>query len=125
MTFPEQYRDNRMSGYNEDGYFQLPRQGKTGKFFSVIASTGLGWDHVSITIPTERRCPTWEEMCYIKSMFWTDEDAVMQIHPPKSEWVNNHPYCLHLWRPQHENIPLPDSIMVGVKSINTSENKTR
>jgi len=24
----------------------------------------------------------------------------------------NHPYCLHLWRPTHERIPLPDVAMV-------------
>lgn len=81
----------------------------------VIASWGAGWDHVSASLP--RRCPTWDEMCQIKSMFFEPEEPVMQLHPPRSRYVNNHPYCLHLWRPQHEIIPLPPEILVGIKNL--------
>jgi hypothetical protein len=124
MKYPERFRAVQYSGPGQDGYFQLPREGKTGRFYSVIASSGMAWEHVSVSIPTEKRCPTWEEMCYVKSLFWNDDEAVMQLHPPKSEWVNNHPYCLHLWKPLEAAIPLPDSIMVGYKTNNTDINKT-
>lgn len=79
----------------------------------VIASWGGEWDHVSVSHQT--RIPTWEEMCWIKGLFFDDEEAVMQLHPPKSEYVNNHSRCLHLWRPQNASIPLPPSIYVGIK----------
>lgn len=79
----------------------------------VVASWGGGWDHVSVSHPS--RIPTWEEMCWIKGLFFDDEEAAMQLHPPKSEYVNNHSRCLHIWRPQSENIPLPPSIYVGIK----------
>ena len=59
-------------------------------------------------------------MCWVKDLFWAAEEAVMQLHPPKSEWVNNHNYCLHLWRPLDGNIPLPPSIAVGYKALNLS-----
>ena len=78
--------------------------------FAVIASSGGGWEHVSVS--TAVRCPRWEEMQAIKEMFFEDEEVVMQLHPAKSNYVNNHPYCLHLWRPIHEKIPLPDVAMV-------------
>src|SRR5512138_3102793 len=58
---------------------------------SVIASDGEGWEHVSVSLPN--RCPTWDEMCLVVAHFWDDTDIVMQLHPPRSEWVNNHPYC--------------------------------
>lgn len=29
--------------------------------------------------------------------------------------VNNHPYCLHLWRPAGQDVLRPDRIMVGYK----------
>ena len=61
------------------------------------------------------RCPNWLEMCFAKGLFWEDEEAVMQLHPPKSDYVNCHPYCLHLWKPLETAIPLPPSIMVGPK----------
>lgn len=83
----------------------------------VIASDGVGWEHVSVS--RADRCPTWEEMCAIKDLFWDPEDCVMQLHPPRSEWVSNHNFCLHLWRPAGVEIPRPPSIMVGVASLGT------
>lgn len=51
-------------------------------------------------------------MCFVKDLFWDGEDAVMQLHPPKSNYVNNHPHCLHLWRPTQAVIPMPETILV-------------
>lgn len=77
----------------------------------VDAGEGGGWEHVSVSLPD--RCPTWDEMCYVKSLFWDVEDCVLQFHPPESRYVNNHPYCLHLWRPTGVDIPTPPTITVG------------
>ena len=38
-----------------------------------------------------------------------------QFHPPRSEYVNNHPNCLHLWKPVGAEFSMPDSILVGIK----------
>lgn len=99
------------------------RDGNNGMFIvktakgalRVIASDGMGWEHVSVSLAN--RTPTWEEMCMIKGMFWSDEDCVVQFHPPASEYVNNHAHCLHLWRPIGGTFPMPDSIMVGLKGV--------
>ena len=64
----------------------------------IIVSDGGGWDHVSVH--AEGRCPTWEEMCRVKELFFKDDETVMQIHPAKADYINHHPYTLHLWRPQ-------------------------
>lgn len=82
------------------------------KFFA-IASDGAGWEHVSVSLPD--REPTWEEMCAIKAMFWHEEDAVFQFHPSQSQYVNVHKYCLHLWRPIDQDIPVPPAFLVGPK----------
>lgn len=99
-----------------NGFFILPNP-KTmkGRLLMVLATDGEGWDHVSVSIPTERRCPTWEEMCFVKDQFWSEEDTVVQFHPPHSQYVNNHEFCLHLWRKQNFEQPLPNSILVGIK----------
>lgn len=86
---------------------------KHGQSVYVIASCELGWEHVSVS--RTDRCPTWDEMCQIKSIFWDADDCVLQYHPPESDYVNEHPFCLHLWRPIGVNVPQPDSIMVGLK----------
>ena len=77
----------------------------------VIASWGMGWEHVSVSLPD--RCPTWGEMCAVKDIFWQRQECVMQLHPSEDEYVNCHPFCLHLWKPIDERIPRPPSIMVG------------
>lgn len=124
---PEQFRVQR------GDMATTPAHGNNGLFFVtlkrhkqtvvVVASEGEGWEHVSVS--RKDRCPTWEEMCEVKSLFWDDEDAVMQLHPPKSTWVSNHPYCLHLWRPIAQTIPLPPSMMVGIVGMDEKETLRR
>jgi len=94
-------------GNNGAFLLKLPRS----QILFVIASDGLGWEHVSVS--RRDRCPTWEEMCQIKDIFWDEEDCVVQFHPPRSEYVNIHPNCLHLWRQAEVEFPMPDSILVG------------
>ena len=112
---PEEHRTTQglMPTTAEDGnngLFMVPFA-HTGKTAAVIASDGMGWEHVSVSYPN--RCPTWEEMCIIKNLFWDDEDVVVEYHPRKSEYVNNHDYTLHLWLPTEGEIPTPPSILVG------------
>lgn len=82
----------------------------------VIASWDGGWDHVSVSLSD--RCPTWDEMTYVKQLFWDDEDCVVQYHPPKSRYVNNYANCLHLWKSQQVPFPGPPEWMVGMTSRN-------
>ncbi len=71
----------------------------------------MGWDHVSVSL--SNRCLTWEEMCYIKGLFFLEDECVVQYHPAKSDYVNMHPYCLHLWKVQDQEMPKPPKIMIG------------
>ncbi len=91
---------------------------------NTIASEGMDWEHVSVT-RSDRKMPTWLDMCYVKERFWDDEDTIMQLHPPKSEWISNHDKCLHLWRPISSTIPLPPSIMVGIKGLDSQDIERR
>lgn len=77
----------------------------------VIASSGEGWDHVSIS--RRNRCPNWLEMEHVKHLFFRDDETAMQLHVPASDHISHHPYCLHLWRPLNAEIPRPPGIMVG------------
>ena len=83
---------------------------------SVIWSNGGGWEHVSISPYKRSYIPSWDEMCKLKDMFFNDNEWVVQFHPAKSEYVNNMPNCLHLWRPMVEKLPTPPSWMTGIKS---------
>lgn len=86
---------------------------KPNKSAVVVWSNGGGWDHVSVSWPN--RCPSWEEMCRVKDIFFLPEETCIEYHPAASEYVNQHPYCLHIWKPQNEVIPKPPTWMVGLK----------
>lgn len=100
--------------HGNNGAFMFTSNGDT---MFCIASDGLGWEHVSVSVGGKRgpRLPTWEEMCLIKLAFWGPEDCVVQYHPPESDYVNCHKHTLHLWRPVGGEFPRPDSILVGPK----------
>ncbi len=111
---PERFRvrDGRLgsdAGFGNNGAFDVKLH--RGQQVFVIASDRMGWQHVSVS--RRDRCPTWDEMCQVKALFWDADDCVVQYHPPEAEYVNNHPFCLHLWRPVGVEFPTPPSIMVG------------
>lgn len=74
-----------------------------------------GWEHVSVSARrgAKVRTPTWAEMCFVKDRFWDAEDVVMQLHPRRSAYVNQHPNVLHLWRSRTQPIPEPPPELVG------------
>jgi len=84
-----------------------------------IFSNGCGFEHLSVSTPA--RTPTWDEMCKMKEIFWKDDEVCMQIHPKKEEYVNNHNYCLHIWKPIDKEIPMPPSVMVGIRKNHIEE----
>lgn len=109
------------SAYGDNfGVFLIPHT-RTGVKLRVIAQSGtnsrddLGdayaWDHVSVSLPN--RTPNWAEMAFVKSIFWADDETVMQLHVPLAEHRNLHPNCLHLWKPLNERIPMPPGEMVA------------
>lgn len=85
-----------------------------GRELLVIASDGGGWDHVSVSLRNEKT-PNWADMCFIKDLFFEETETVVQYHPKKSEYVNNHSGCLHMWKKQNSEFELPPSIFVGIK----------
>jgi len=106
------------NAYGNNGTFRVPHQKLYKASYQIIASDGEGWEHVSVHVVDRRqpRIPTWDEMCYIKGLFWGDDDIVVQFHPRKSDYVNLHPYVLHLWRQAGGDFPHPRSELVGWKS---------
>ena len=80
----------------------------------VVASAGGGWDHVSVS--RRNRCPNWQEMEHVARLFFRPDETAMQLHVPASDHINQHPYCLHWWRPMDQDIPRPPAIFVGLGS---------
>lgn len=104
--------------YGNNGAFVIPPSQKNGRWLVAIASDGFGWEHVSIHVIKDGKdyTPYWEEMQEMKLIFWDKDDTVIQFHPPESEYVNNHPHTLHLWRSTTAKIQTPPSILVGIEA---------
>lgn len=98
--------------------FESPKGASFGAFRIVMRSCVLqvissgdsidypeskGWEHVSVS--TGSRCPTWDEMCFIKNLFWSAEETVIQFHPKSTKYVNTHQFCLHLWKKGDHELP--------------------
>lgn len=112
MKQPDQYRVKHPLGFEHKagdpfGWFEIYVYGKT--FYAQSDAQDELWEHVSVS---GRRTPSWDEMCFIKSLFWDDEECVVQYHPPKSDYVNMAKTCLHLWKYKGD-MPRPPKIMVG------------
>lgn len=105
------FATSETDGFN--GFFELPINGEICR---CIASDGVGWEHVSVSKQNSKRPPNWEQMCIIKDLFWGDDVWVVQFHPARGDYVNNHPGCLHLWRPTDETMPHPPHELVGIKN---------
>lgn len=95
--------------YGNNGQFSIP--GPMHEKLLAQVSDGGGWEHVSVS--TRRRIPTWDEMQFVKRLFWDDEETVIQYHPAQSRYVNTCGFCLHLWRPVGQMVPMPPIWMVG------------
>lgn len=100
-----------------NGIFQFPHYRIVGFEIRCMISNAGGWEHVSVTVARPgkdaERNPSWDEMCWVKAQFWAEEEAVVEYHPAKSDYVSCHPFCLHLWKPIDVEMPCPDPLMVG------------
>jgi hypothetical protein len=85
------------------------------KRLRVISGCGDGWDHVSVSL--SHRTPTWEEMTFIKNLFFEPDELVIQFHPPAESYVNFSRYVLHLWKPWGVVIELPPRWMIAPHNI--------
>jgi hypothetical protein len=94
--------------YGKNGAFEIPYASNT---LFVIISNECGWDHVSVSL--KNRCPNWNEMHWIKNLFFDPEETVVQFHPKESQYVNRCKNCLHMFKPQNYEIQLPPRELIG------------
>ena len=66
---------------------------------------GKRWLHVSCS--HQDRLPSWDELREVKDIFIGRDELAVQVLPSETEYVNHHPYVLHLWHCL-DGRPLPD-----------------
>ena len=53
------------------------------------------WLHVSCS--RRGRLPSWEDLKMVKAVFVGPDKEAFQVLPPDAEYINDHPFTLHLW----------------------------
>lgn len=66
------------------------------RHLSVIVSVDDGSLHASIAHPD--RYPTWAEILSVRNWIFPAEMEVVMVLARRSEYVNLHPNCFHLWQ---------------------------
>jgi hypothetical protein len=56
------------------------------------------WLHLSVS--RSNRLPSWEDMKFVKDAFIGRDHEAIQVLPKDEDFVNLHPFCLHLWSPE-------------------------
>lgn len=102
------------SGYRISGIRTISTRfmifGGTVEFFTGLKATVIfGYkeadgkmEHVSVAPVNSRHICTWDEMCFIKDLFFRPEEMVVQIHPAEDRYFHGFDKAknvLHLWRP--------------------------
>lgn len=80
--------------------WQAPRP--DGVLRVLVAKEGeAGW-HISMSHVNRNgdpgRYPTWDELADAKERFTPDDVAMGMVCPRKTDYVNMHDTCLHLWQ---------------------------
>lgn len=58
---------------------------------------GRLWAHVSVS--RRERLPSWDDLKLVKDLFVGRDRPAYQVLPRARDYVNVHPYVLHLWTP--------------------------
>ncbi|MGZ3689410.1 MAG: DUF7694 domain-containing protein [Bdellovibrionota bacterium] len=117
--FPEKLENGRLrdpifaNATTHGPYGVFIVQGPCGCELQLFSHPRDNWEHVSVDTG-RRRSPNWQEMCFVKDLFWDEEECVVQYHPALSQYVKMHRYRLHLWKPKGVALPAPPSSMVGI-----------
>lgn len=102
---------NHRKHLQEQGYIERPltpdlkvlqEEGGIEHSLRIFEKDGLfimvGWQgrwHLSAS--RDDRLPTWDELHDARYALLPDSATMAMILPPKSEYVNKHEYCFHLW----------------------------
>jgi hypothetical protein len=106
-NLPENWKVIR---YSEDGAAYKNRTGLCVMISCCVESDGKNWVHLSVS--KKKAEPTWYELVQVKELFLGEDSLAIQVLPPRSEWVNDHSHCLHLYECLDDR-PIPDFRKLG------------
>lgn len=80
--------DSRGWRHEPSGFIVSATIDNTAKFGPLI--------HVSMSYPDHD--PSWQEIKWVRELFYNTETDVMMVLPREELYVNFHQHCFHLWQ---------------------------
>lgn len=93
---PNEWSRNLMSP-TVGAYYNSKKKLRVLAEIQTIQGSSGEWLHVSYW--HKNRVPNHATTTLVKELFIGDNREAIAVFPPKSRYVNVHPYCLHLWSP--------------------------
>jgi len=97
---------NMVTKTDRGGYFQRGRV-QVGVSVQKYQDREI-WLHVSACRRKPDELPTWEDMKRVKRDFIGQDGWAYQVFPSEDEYVNHHPFVLHLFARIDGKAVLPD-----------------
>ena len=102
------YRITAPSGWRDEGNFihspecsaAVYRNRTVGLLVLLSSATmddGGVWIHCSLS--RKSRLPSWDDMKRVKDAFFGEDSEAFHVLPKKDDYINLHPFCMHLWTP--------------------------
>lgn len=94
----------------DDGGMYKSRDGLAVIISCSIERDGNSWVHLSVS--RKKSIPTWVDLINVKEIFLGKDTLAIQILPSRSEYINVHEFCLHIYQCL-EDRPIPDFRKLG------------
>jgi hypothetical protein len=91
---------------SQDGESWVRTSGQSLIWSVAREEDGRLWLHISTAYPD--RLPKWGELVAAKEWIAGTDRYAYQVIPPRSRYVNQHPFVLHVFVPLEGDPPLPD-----------------
>lgn len=67
-----------------------------------IATKDDGHKVLHVSLSRRSRLPDWNDVKRVKDAFIGEDKEAYHVLPKKADYINIHPYCLHLWHELEE-----------------------
>lgn len=86
--------------------------GPAGNAEARVSAEIASWEHVSVSVAGHPNLtPSWEEMDFVRHLFWRGDECILQFHPPTDKHISM-AEVLHLWKPPYPT-PLPPASTIA------------
>ena len=85
--------------YEGDGFGAAIYRNKAQGLLVLVSLSMMenGEHFLHVSVSRKSRLPSWDDLKRVKNAFIGEDREAVHVLPKQSDYINLHPYCLHLW----------------------------